>query len=145
MTELLGKAKNLAEDLLLTEPGKQYSEARTTFEVNPEAMEILQSYGEKVQAFQAKSQSCEDEAELQADQAELTELVTVMQQNPIIANFFQAEEQFHRFVAQVMDVFNATLIGQPMSSGGCGCGSEGGCCGGENHSEEEGCGCNGGC
>lgn len=144
--ELFGKATSLAKDLLDTDAGKAYTKARETFEANEEAMSILQDYAGKVQAFQAKAQTTQDPAELEADQAELSELIAEMQKNSLISDFFQAEEMFHRFVGQVMDVFNATITGQKFDTneGGCGCGSTGGCCGGSMDKDDcgSGCGCN---
>ncbi len=144
--ELFGKATSLAKDLLDTDAGRAYTKARETFEANEEAMNILQNYGEKVQAFQIKSQDIQDQAELEADQAELSSLIEEMQRNSLISDFFQAEEVFHRFVAQIMDVFNATIIGQKFDTGaGCGCGSGGGCCGGAYEDDDCGPGCGCGC
>lgn len=131
MKEIFEKARSLANDLLDTEQGKNYMEARKVFDGDENAVSMLQDYGQKVQAFQQKVKAGANPESLEDEKAELDRLVSIMQLNSVVSNLFRTEGEFHQLVGNMMDVFNATIVGDVPDNSSSNCG--GGCCGG--------CGC----
>jgi len=70
------------------------------------------------------------EEEIDAQVKILDQMGAELNKNQIVADMVRAEDQFNKFVGQVMNVFNATLSGDSEnSSGGCtgSCSTCGGC------------------
>ena len=129
MNNLFEQARELAKALLETNEGKKYQEIKYIFEGDDEAVNMLQQYAQKSQAFQMKMQQQESTESLEQARDELNNLVAQMKQNNIITDLFKAEADFNRVVDSVMDIFNVTLMGE--NEGGCssgGCGGCSGCC-----------------
>ena len=129
MSNLFEKAREFANDLLETKEGKKYQEAKYIFESDDEAVAMLQKYSEKTREFQVKKQRNEQGEEFERAKKELNDLILEMKGVTVITEFFKAEEEFNRMVASVMDIFNATLIGESEEKRGCGSGGCGGCSG----------------
>ena len=117
----------LAKALLDTKEGKKYEEAKYIFEGDDDSIAMLQEYGKRTQDFQMRMQKGESGEEFENARQELNNLVSQMKENDIITELFKAEGEFNQMVASVMDIFNATLMGESAQAGGC-CGSGG--CGG---------------
>ena len=131
MNNLFEQARKLAENLLETNEGKRYQEAKYIFEGDDESVNKLQEYGKMRQAFEMKMKRGEAGEAFETAREELNQMITEIKENEIIRNLFQAEEQFNAMVSNVMEIFNATLIGESEESGGCcGSGGCGGCSGG---------------
>ena len=129
MNNLFEQARELANNLLDTKEGKKYQEAKYIFEGDNEAIAMLQEYAKRTQDFQIKMQKGESGEAFEEARAELNSLVEEMKQNNIITELFKAEGEFNQMVASVMDIFNATLIGESEEQGCCssGCGGCSGC------------------
>ncbi len=132
MNNLFEQARNLAENLLETNEGKRYQEAKYIFEGDDESVQKLQEYGKMRQDFQMRMQRGETGEAFEEAREELNKMIAEIKENEIITNLFKAEEQFNIMVSNVMEIFNATLIGETEESGGgcCGSGGCGGCSGG---------------
>lgn len=126
-TQLFEQARKLAENLLDTPEGKKYQEAKYIFEGDDDSINTLQEYAKMRQDFQIRMQKGESGEAFENARQELNEMVEKVKSNEIITNLFQAEETFNAMVSNVMDIFNATLIGESEEEQGC-CGSGG--CGG---------------
>ena len=131
MNELFEQARELANKLLETKEGKKYQEAKYIFEGDDESIAMLQQYGKKTQDFQVRMQKGESGESFENAREELNQLVQEMKQNNIITELFKAEGEFNQMVSSVMDIFNATLMGESeqQQSGGCCGGGCGGCTG----------------
>ncbi|WP_250277953.1 YlbF family regulator [[Clostridium] colinum] len=129
MNNLFEQARELAKNLLETNQGKKYQEAKYIFEGDDEAVGMLQEYGNKTRDFQMKMQRGESGEEFENAKQELNNLVAEMKKNSIITELFKAEGEFNQMVASVMDIFNATLTGESEEQGGCCSGGCGGCTG----------------
>lgn len=127
MNNLFEQARELAKALLDTKEGKKYEEAKYIFEGDDDSIAMLQEYAKRTQDFQMRMQKGESGEEFENARQELNNLVSQMKENNIITDLFKAEGEFNQMVASVMDIFNATLMGESQEAGGC-CGSGG--CGG---------------
>lgn len=127
MNNLFEQARNLAENLLETNEGKKYQEAKYIFEGDEESVSMLNEYGKMRQDFQMRMQKGESGEDFENAKNELNQMVSEIKQNQIITELFKAEEDFNKMVVRVMDIFNATLMGESEQNSGC-CGSSG--CGG---------------
>ncbi len=129
MNNLFEQARELAKNLLDTKEGKKYQEAKYIFEGDDESIAMLQEYGKKTQEFQMKMQKGESGESFEEAREELNSLVVEMKKNDIITELFKAEGEFNQMVGSVMDVFNATLVGESQEQGCCsgGCGGCSGC------------------
>lgn len=123
MNNLFEQARELANALLETKEGKKYQEAKYIFEGDNESIEMLQEYAKKTQDFQMRMQRGEAGPEFENAREELNKFVVQMKENTIITELFKAEGEFNQMVSSVMDIFNATLMGESEQQGG-------GCCGG---------------
>ena len=130
MNNLFEQARELANALLETKEGKKYQEAKYIFEGDSESIEMLQEYAKKTQDFQMRMQRGEAGPEFENAREELNKFVMQMKENTIITELFKAEGEFNQMVSSVMDIFNATLMGESEQQGGGCCGGGcGGCCG----------------
>ena len=130
MNNLFEQAREFANNLLETKEGKKYQEAKYIFEGDDESIAMLQDYGKKTQDFQMKMQRGESGEAFEQAREELNQLVSQMKENTIITELFKAEGEFNQMVASVMDIFNATLMGESeQQQGGCCSGGCGGCTG----------------
>lgn len=130
-TNLFEQARNLAENLLNTPEGKKYQEAKYIFEGDDIAMNKLQEYSKMRQDFQMRMQRGEAGEDFEIARQELNQMVEDIKADEVITNLFKSEEEFNQMVTNVMDIFNATLIGESENmQGGCcnsGCGGCSGC------------------
>lgn len=129
MNNLFEQARELAKALLETKEGKKYEEAKYIFEGDDEAVAMLQEYAKQTQDFQMRMQRGDAGPDFENAREELNKLVTQMKENTIITELFKAEGEFNQMVGSVMDIFNATLMGQSEEQGGCCSGGCGGCSG----------------
>jgi cell fate (sporulation/competence/biofilm development) regulator YlbF (YheA/YmcA/DUF963 family) len=123
-------ARALAEELLESELGKKYTEAKYIFENNADAVEKLKAYNDfresKMRAMKADRLSA---TEIDEAKEQITAMANELRANKVINEMVLAENKFNYFVQNVMNVFNATLTGNMSENGGCtgSCGSCGGC------------------
>jgi cell fate (sporulation/competence/biofilm development) regulator YlbF (YheA/YmcA/DUF963 family) len=123
-------ARKLAEELLETEIGKKYTDAKFVFDNNEEAKQKLREYNDfresKMRAMKADRLSA---SEIDEAKEQITAMANELRANEVINEMVLAENQFNYFVQNVMNVFNATLTGNMSEDSGCtgSCGSCGGC------------------
>ncbi|MDE6181872.1 MAG: YlbF family regulator [Eubacteriales bacterium] len=130
-TNLFEQARTLAENLLNTPEGKKYQEAKYIFEGDDVAINKLQEYAKMRQNFQIRMQRGDAGEDFENDRQNLNKMIEDVKSDEVISNLFKAEEIFNQMVSSVMDIFNATLIGESEEAqGGCcnsGCGGCSGC------------------
>lgn len=125
------KARSLAEDLLATEIGKKYTDAKFIFENNSQAVAAMREYNDYREAVMKKMNADALTAEeIDAAKEKINDMVADLRSNSVINDMVLAENQFNMMVQNVMGVFNATLTGDIDGSGnGCtgSCSTCGGC------------------
>ncbi len=130
METVFDKARELAEMLLESEQGKKMNDARYIFESNEKAKAELLNYTNFMQAVQMRiSENNLSQEEINKESEKLREMRKKLQANPIINDMVAAESDFNLFVNHVMNVFQATLQGDPEGGAGCSgsCSTCGGC------------------
>lgn len=128
LNEIFDKARDLAEMLLETEEGKAMNDAKFVFDGDEEAQNMLNQYSIYRNSVQQRVQDGTiTQEEFEKENEVMAEKIKELQANKVISDLFIAEQNFNHVINHVMNVFNATLAGEP-EVGGCG-GSCGGCSG----------------
>lgn len=130
MNNIFEQARNLANSLLETKEGKKYQEAKYIFEADDEAILLLQEYDKKSKDFKIRMQKGESGQDFENARQDLNNFVLKIKENNIITELFKAEDNFNKMVNSVMDIFNATIMGEDKTKDGCcnsGCGGCTGC------------------
>mgnify|MGYP000680020074 FL=1 len=107
------------------------NDARYIFDGDEEAQKQLFEYSNFRTTLETGIQNGSlSEEEIDAQVKILDQMGAELNKNQVVADMVRAEDQFNKFVGQVMNVFNATLSGDSEnSSGGCtgSCSTCGGC------------------
>ena len=120
------KARELANELLLTEEAKKFIEMKYILSGNLESKDKIKRFTELSKYIRGGSLS---EEELSEKQDALNSLVEDIKRDPVLRDYTIAENEFSNLINSVMSVFNETLFedlkdeieeGSGCSSGGCG-------------------------
>lgn len=129
MDTVFEMARDLATALLESEAGKKVNDARYIFDCNEDAQKQLFEYSNFRTTLETGIQNGSlNEEEIDAQVKILDQMGAELNKNEIVADMVKAEDEFNKFVTQVMNVFNATLSGD-SNGGGCSgsCSTCGGC------------------
>ena len=132
MNTVFDKARDLATALLESEAGKKVNDARFIFDGNEEAQKQLFEYSNFRTTLETgiRNMVLQAKKKLMHRLKFLTRWVQSLIKMQVVADMVRAEDEFNKFVGQVMNVFNATLSGDSENSnGGCtgSCSTCGGC------------------
>lgn len=120
------KARELANELLLTEEAKKFIEMKYILSGNLESKDKIKRFTELSKYIRGGGLS---EEELSEKQDALNSLVEDIKRDPVLRDYTIAENEFSNLINSVMSVFNETLFedlkdeieeGSGCSSGGCG-------------------------
>ena len=111
MNTVFDKARDLATALLESEAGKKVNDARFIFDGNEEAQKQLFEYSNFRTTLETGIQNGSlSEEEIDAQVKVLDQMGAELNKNQVVADMVRAEDEFNKFVGQVMNVFNATLV-----------------------------------
>jgi len=130
MSIYLEKARELGHLILESDVAKNMGDAAAAYDADKEAVEQFEVYKARYQIFQRQLSENElSEEEYKEESAMLNEMADKLKEYKVISGIIEAENDFNDFVAAVMDVLRATIMGQTSNgcSGASGCSS--GCSG----------------
>ena len=106
MNTVFDKARDLATALLESEAGKKVNDARYIFDGDEEAQKQLFEYSNFRTTLETGIQNGSlSEEEIDAQVKILDQMGAELNKNQVVADMVRAEDQFNKFVGQVMNVF----------------------------------------
>lgn len=112
---ILEKAYELGQEIATSKELQDMKEAEQALMGNEEAQKIIQEFNEKQKRFMAMQQQGLELSQVQKD--EVKDLEKRMLDNPLIYEFFKAQQGFEKVLEQINEIISKAIAGENASCG----------------------------
>lgn len=131
MSMYFEEARRFGKLLMTSEQAVNLANANAALENDEAAKKKMRFYTEYQAGIRdGMNRGSLREAEVQAAQTRLKDMVSDMRMDPVIGALLKAEAEFNAFMNQVFGILRMTVGANESVGGGCGCSGENAACGG---------------